>query len=132
MRGVQIEAWSVSGLTLFEQYLVISSEKSPHSGLVDHLNLNPEKTSYHNIHLGNLNKNTLDVHDGEKWIKEVMTNAISSLINTKTDLIKKIFNKFRCFSVTKQCITYHDIIIIMDLKNIVKPTKNQCNILKYI
>ncbi|XWV26662.1 hypothetical protein QJ857_gp0398 [Tupanvirus soda lake] len=91
----------VNDLTLFEQYLAISSEESPHSALIDHLNLNPEKPSYHNIHLSNLNKNIVDVHNGEKWIKEIMTNAISSLIDTKTDLIKKIFNKFRCFLSNK-------------------------------
>jgi len=87
----------LNDLTLFEQYLSLASKDSPHSALLDHLNLNPNKPSYHNIYLGNLNKNHIDIHNGEKWIKEMMNNAVSDIIDSKSIIIKMIFDKFRCF-----------------------------------
>ena len=87
----------INDLTLFEQYLSLTSKNSPYTALLDNLNLNPNKPVYHNIHLGNINKNMMDVHNGEKWIKEIMLNALSGIIDTKRIMIQMIFNRFRCF-----------------------------------
>lgn len=87
----------INDLTLFEQYLSLTSKESPHSALLDNLNLDPNKPSYHNIYIGNPDKNIIKVHNGDKWIKEIMKIALSNIIDSKTILIKMIFNKFRFF-----------------------------------
>ena len=87
----------INDLTLFEQYLSLTSRESPHSALLDNLNLDPNKSSYHNIHVGNPDKNIMKVHNGNKWIKEIMKIALGNIIDSKTVLIKMIFNKFRFF-----------------------------------
>lgn len=87
----------INDLSLFEQYISLTSESSPYTALLDHLNLNPTKSQYHNIKVKNINKNTIDIHNGEKWIKEVVNNAISNIIDSKRIMIGLIFNRFRCF-----------------------------------
>lgn len=91
----------INDLTLFEQYLCIASLEPPHSTLIDYLNLNPDKPSYHNIKISNINKNIMDVHNGEKWIKEIMNNALGIIVDSKTDLFKPILEKFRHFLSNK-------------------------------
>ena len=88
---------NINDLTLFEQYLSLTSKESPHSALLDNLNLDPNKPLYHNIHIGNPDKTIMKVHNGEKWIKEIMKIALGNIIDSKTVLIKMIFNKFRFF-----------------------------------
>lgn len=87
----------INDLSLFQQYLSLTCKSSPHSELLFNLNLDPQKPSYHNIRLGNINKNIMDVHNGEKWVKEMVKIAINNIIDSKTILIKMIFNKFRFF-----------------------------------
>ena len=87
----------LNDLTLFEQYLSLTSKDSPYTALLDHLNLNPAKPQYHNIKVSNLKINTIDVHDGQHWIKEIMKNALSNVVNSERIMIGMIFNRFRCF-----------------------------------
>ena len=87
----------INDLTLFEQYQALTSKKSPYSGLLDHLNLNPDKPKYQNIHLGSIHKNTMDVHNGQEWIKEMVSSALDQIVDTKKIMLRIIFNRFRCF-----------------------------------
>ncbi|AVL93378.1 hypothetical protein mvi_18 [Megavirus vitis] len=87
----------IKDLTLFEQYLSLTSKISPYTALLDHLNLDPDKPQYHNILLTNLNQNIINIHNGNEWIKEIMNNAISNVIDSKRIMIKMIYNRFRCF-----------------------------------
>ncbi|BCS83779.1 hypothetical protein QLL95_gp0344 [Cotonvirus japonicus] len=87
----------INDLTLFEQYLSLTSKTSPYTALLDHLNLNPTKPKYHNIKLTNLNRSVMDVHNGERWIKEIMNDALSNIVDSKRIMIYIIFNRFRCF-----------------------------------
>lgn len=91
----------INDLTLFEQYLSLTSKDSPYTALLDHLNLNPNKPEYNNIYIGNLNKNYMDIHNGQKWLKEIMVNALSNMVDTKRILIGSIFNRFRFFLSNK-------------------------------
>lgn len=102
----------VNDLTLFEQYQSLTSKNSPYTSLLDHLNLNPNKPKYQNIHLGSIHKNTMDVHNGEEWIKEIVNSALCQIVDTKRIMIGIIFNRFRCFlskkatNLTKKAFYY--------------------------
>ena len=87
----------LNDLTLYEQYLSLTSKDSPYTALLDHLNLNPAKPQYHNINVANINRNTIDIHNGQKWIKEIMNNALSNVVTSERIMIGMIFNRFRYF-----------------------------------
>lgn len=87
----------LNDLTLFEQYLALTSKKSPYTALLNHLNLNPNKPKYHNMKYSNINKNTMDVFDGKDWLKEIVNNAVLNIVDSKKIMIQIIFNRFRLF-----------------------------------
>jgi hypothetical protein len=91
---------SINDLSLFEQYLIfsynITVNCTPYTTLLDYLNFNPNKPEYHNILYKNLNKNFLDIHDGDDWIIG-NSNLIEKLIANQRTLLCSIFNKFRIF-----------------------------------
>ena len=53
------------------------------------------------MYIGNPNKIYMEVYNGEKWIKEVMSIALSNIVDTKRILIGSIFNRFRFFLSNK-------------------------------
>lgn len=87
----------INDLTLFEQYLSITSKKSPYTAFLDNLNLNPTKPQYHNMLYSDVSRNTINVHNGEKWIREVVKYALSNVIDSHRIMIMIIFNRFRIF-----------------------------------
>lgn len=87
----------INDLTLFEQYLSLTSKTSPYTALLDNLNLNPTKPQYHNLSYKNINKDIMNVHDGNKWIKKLVKTAISNVIDSHGIMIRMIFNRFRIF-----------------------------------
>lgn len=87
----------INDLTLFEQYLSLTSKESPYTTLLDHLNLNPIKTKYHNIKYKDIHRNTIDVYNGKKWIKELVNNAVANVVDSKRILIRLILDRFRIF-----------------------------------
>ena len=91
----------INDLTLFEQYLALTSKTSPYITLLDQLNLNPNKSKYNNVRISNINRNIMDIHNGTKWLKETMKIALSNIIDTKRVMIELIFNRFRMFLSNK-------------------------------
>ena len=91
----------INDLSLFEQYQSLTTKSSPYVALLDHLNLNPNKPKYKNIRLGSVHRNTMDVHNGEEWMKEIVNTALCQIIDTKRMMIGIIFNRFRCFLSNK-------------------------------
>lgn len=91
------DKYDINDLTLYEQYLSLTSKESPYTAFLDHLNLNPTKEKYHNIKYKNIHKNIIDIYDGEKWIKGLVNNALSDVISAERIMIGLIFNRFRCF-----------------------------------
>ena len=87
----------INDLTLYEQYLSLTSRESPYTALLDHINLNPSKNKYHNIKYKDIHKNTIDVYNGEKWVKELVNNAVANVIDSKRILIELISERFRIF-----------------------------------
>lgn len=87
----------INDLTLFEQFLSITSRKSPYTAFLDHLNLNSTKPQYHNIACSDINRNTINVHDGDKWIKAIVDSTLSNVIDAHRIMIMIIFNRFRIF-----------------------------------
>ena len=92
---------NINDLTLFEQYLCLTSKNSPYAALLNHLNLNPDKPQYHNMKITNLNKKYMDVNDGQKWIKEIITSAVFNIVDSKKITIELIYDRFRCFLSNK-------------------------------
>ena len=91
----------IDDLTLFEQYLCLTSKSSPYAELLNHLNLNPNKPQYQNMKITNINKKYMDVNDGQKWIKEIILDAVSNIVDSKRIMIQLIFDRFRCFLSNK-------------------------------
>ena len=89
--------YNISDLTIFEQYKTLTSEVSPYTSILDHYNLNPNRPQYHNMHLGNINKTIMDVHDGTKWKKETIASTLNLLVPTHQELIGTLLNRFRIF-----------------------------------
>lgn len=90
----------INDLTLFEQFRSLTSN-SPYTTLLDFYNLNPNKPKYHNMSYTNINKNTMNVHDGEKWIKEIVASALSNVVDSHRLTILMIFFRFRIFLSAK-------------------------------
>ena len=88
---------NIEDLSLFEQYVIITSKISPYTLLLDNLNLNLNRPQYNNIYYRNITKNIIDLHDGEKWIKGVLSISLDRIIISKIIVLKVIFNKFRIF-----------------------------------
>ena len=87
----------INDLTLFEQYIVLISDLTPYIKLLDKLNLNSKKPEYHNIHIGSITRDTIDVVINNEWIKEVMSIALSNIFMSKRSMMEEILNKFRYF-----------------------------------
>jgi len=87
----------IKDLTLFEQYLSITSKDSPYITLLDYLNLNSDRPQYHNLYLGDIHQSTMHVHNGKQWIKEIMSKTINGLVDIQRIMLTMIFNRFRCF-----------------------------------
>lgn len=98
---VSYEHHDINDLSLFEQYLAITSRESPYIGILDHLNLNPDKPKYHNINLTNINKSTMDIFNGTDWLKQYIRDAIPTILSSEQIMIKMIYNRFRCFLSNK-------------------------------
>ena len=89
--------YDIFDLTIYEQYRTLSSEVSPYTSILDHYNLNPNRPQYHNMNLGNIKTNIMDVHDGTKWEKESIACVLNLLVPTHQDLIGALLNRFRIF-----------------------------------
>lgn len=93
--------YNIIDLTLFEQYCILTSKYSPYTSILDHLNLNPDKSEYHNMYFPNLHKNIIKVHTGNEWEKELISIAMEKIIISQKMVIKTLFNRFRIFLNTK-------------------------------
>lgn len=94
---LKYDCFDLADLTLYEQYLSLTDKNSPYTALLDQLNLNPMKSKYHNMRYGDLHSNSMDVYDGTKWIKSLVTNALSEVVSAERIMIGSIFNRFRIF-----------------------------------
>ena len=89
--------YNIDDLTLFEQYLSLTSQESPYKTLLDNLNLNPSKPKYNNVKYKDLHRNAIDIYSGKKWIKGTVNIVVSQMITSQQLLIKCIFDRFRIF-----------------------------------
>jgi len=92
---------NIDDLTLYEQYLTITSKESPYIGILDYLNFNPTKPKYHNLEYKNINKPIMDIYDGNEWMKILVSDALEHIMDTKIMIIRIIYNRFRCFLNSK-------------------------------
>ena len=88
---------NIDDLTLFEQYLSLTSRESSYTALLDNLNLNPSKPKYNNVKYKDLHRNVIDIYDGKKWIKGIVNNVVSEMVTLHQLLIRSIFDRFRIF-----------------------------------
>jgi len=88
---------NINDLTLFEQYVSLTSPESPYRVLLNNLNLHPNKPKYHNIYVPDPNKSTIDVHNGKKWVTEIMFDALYCFVDTQQLMFRLIFNRFKFF-----------------------------------
>uniref|UniRef100_A0A6C0LQL5 C2H2-type domain-containing protein n=1 Tax=viral metagenome TaxID=1070528 RepID=A0A6C0LQL5_9ZZZZ len=91
------DEYDINNLTIYEQYLSLTSKTSPYTALLDNYNLNPTKEKYHNMIYKDDHRSTMEVYDGNKWIKEVVNNALSNVVCSERIMIGLIFNRFRIF-----------------------------------
>ena len=91
------DEFDVNDLTIYEQYLSLTSKDSPYTALLDNLNLNPTKEKYQNMKYKDIHKNIIDVHDGNIWIGALVNKALSSVVCSERIMIGLILNRFRCF-----------------------------------
>ena len=89
--------YNIFDLTMFEQYKTLTSEISPYTSILDHYNLNPNRPQYHNMHLGNIKTNIMDVYNETGWEKESIASTMKLLVPTHQDLIGALLNRFRIF-----------------------------------
>lgn len=87
--------YDLSDLTLFEQYCILTSKSSIYTSILDHFNLNPKRPEYHNMRITNLNKKTMDVHDGNNWIELVIPQVMVKIVISYTWIISTLLTKFR-------------------------------------
>lgn len=99
---------NINDLTLYEQYFCITSKDSPYIALIDHLNLNPKKPIYNNVVYKNIHKSTINVHNGYKWLIDLVSVVVPNIISSKQKLIRNIINRFRIF-LTNEAISYAGI-----------------------
>ena len=89
--------YNIFDLTICEQYQTLTSKISPYTSIPDHYNLNLNRPQYHNMHLGNINKNIMDVYNGIEWKKESISTVLDLIIPTQKTLIGSLINRFRIF-----------------------------------
>lgn len=114
----------INDMSIFEQYLAFTSNISPHIGILDNLNLNPNKPKYHNMKITNKHDNFMFVHDGNEWLNEYKNEALSYIIDSEKIILRKLFYKFRIFlrdDYAQKAIKYHD-----QLTKLFKEVKNLC------
>ena len=103
-------SYKLPDLTLFEQYCILTDKESPYIGILDHFNLNTNKSQYHNMYLPDIKKNEMDVHTGKKWIKATLNNAINKIFDSQKSLMEVLFSRFRIFlntdTMKAACIYY--------------------------
>ena len=87
----------INDMSLFEQYSAITSDSSPHIGILNNLNLNPNKREYHNMQITNKTSKYMTVYDGNDWIREFKKIVLSNVIRSNHIAYIHLYYKFRLF-----------------------------------
>ena len=89
--------FDINDMSVFEQYLAFTSTVSPYVGILDNLNLNPNKPSYHNMKITNKRENYMTVYDGVKWTNATKDATLSTIMSSENNTFLKLCYKFIIF-----------------------------------